>query len=716
MAQLLLELGFEEIPARYISGIQNTLIEQLSVFLQKLSKDQEIDSVDLKVYSAARRVVFLFSNLPAALKSREIIVTGPPEKMAYEDNGQLTKAALGFAKAKGLNNQDLYILENQRGRFLAGKKQQQPGNLADILLQKATSALSKLSFEKQMRWHTGEFEFVRPLRNYGVWTDLKQKPEKFNSFWGMENKAKTRGNPQVSSVLFDLPSADTYLAKMKENFVLVSNDERSKEVRSRCEKVAKEKGLSLVLDDSLLEEISNLTEWPMPILVEFDPKYLQLPEEVLISELVEHQKFIALKDENQKLAPYFVGVADNPNAEPDVVSKGFSRVVTARFEDGVFFYKTDLENSFEEARERLKAVNWQKGLGNIFQKTERIESLSKAFYEQYGSSFPSLDMDSVLIASKYLKNDLISNMVNEFSHLQGIMGYYYSKAQNIGGTAEKSEKIAAAIRDHYQPQGPDAPLPESLEGKMLALFEKLDSLCGLFALHRKISSSKDPYGLRRASLGIIRICFDLAQDGIDLPISQLLNLSLIQLKEQVPALSDHKVLSEVAEATEEFLLKRLKVEIQNKTQVEIAEALCQGKYPFKVKDLELRAESLFNKVKSGEFLELATLFKRIDNILSKAGSDLNLNINIEGLKEQEEKQLFETFQLLREKFLISLKSQDFKAALDHLVGIKADMTCFFDNIMVMHEDSAIRQNRLALLAEIRDTFKEYADLSLLPVK
>ena len=701
MPMLVLEIGTEELPSRFLGPLNAELADKLDAALTEAN----LAHAPVRTLSTPRRLAVLVEDLAGVQPTEEVEVTGPPAAVAYKD-GQLTKAGEGFAKGQGIALDALYTVETPKGEYVAGRKMTGGGTAAEILPGMLEKLVASLSFPKKMRWGAYEAGFGRPVR--WLLALLDGEVVEF-SFGPVTSGRQTFGHRIMGPGPFDVPSAADYRQTVREKCrVVLDPSRRMNVIRTLGEAAAGEKGGEVVWKDSLMEEVLGLVEHPLPMLGDFDPKFLELPRQVLLTSMESHQKSFGVQDAKGKLLPHFLTVLNLEPADPEgggesgeaLVKKGWERVLRARLEDGMFFWKADLGTDFDTWLSKLDKVTFLAALGSMGAKARRISRLASALAEKIE---PRLSLDAGQ-AGLYAKADLVSEMVGEFDTLQGVMGGIYARKKGY------SEDIATAIGDHYLPTGPDSPTPSTLLGALVALADKADTLASIFGLNMIPTGAADPYALRRAALGVCRILLD---HGLKLPLTDILSRAQqgygADVEWKLPP-------DESLEKLQEFFQQRLKALYTAKgyETLVVEAALAAGFDNLPVLDKRLAALSDFSH--SEGFNEAVLTFKRAANIIRKqGGAGLTATYHAALFEVPQEHDLGKALEDLGPRFEELWSAGDYAALFGLLAELRPTVDAFFDNVMVMAEDDAVRANRLGLLKALVDKLSRLADFNALQV-
>jgi glycyl-tRNA synthetase beta chain len=659
MSDLLIEIGTEELPTQAVL----TLSEAFAANILALFEKTNIAHQAHKIFATPRRIALLVEQVAEQVPGKTIEHRGPPVNAA-------SAAAQGFADKFNATVGDLEKIKNDKGEYYIYKEAQNARATSSILLELIEQALANLPIKKPMSWGSNTFKFVRPVHwALVLFGDEVLEGKIFDQKIGRE----TYGHRFLNNTAISIDKPENYEKILKEQgFVIANFNTRRSEIVEQITKRSAEKELTPIMDEDLLDEVTSIVEWPIAVVGQFDPEFLKLPKEVIGLTLKQNQKCFVLENNEKQLQPYFITIANINSQDPKQVIFGNEKVVRARLSDAAFFFAQDKKQTLEDRLSALAQITFQQGLGSVLDKSERIVKISKQIAGQ-------LNVDPELMARAALlcKADLTSAMVGEFPELQGIMGGYYAK-----------ENIAQAISEHYQPQGPHDQIPSSLEGAILSLSDKLDTLTGIFAIGKKPTGDKDPFGLRRAAIGILRIIIEK-------------NLFL-DLKDYV----NDEVLA--------FILDRLEAWLKEQGyQAELFAAVrainCTTPY-----DIYLRIQALQKFITLPEAASVISAHKRVNNLL-KQNKVEKTDIDENRLFLPAEKELVRQLKHQENEVIIFCKQREYSKALLHLAALKPALDSFFDSVLVMDNDESLKNNRLIILKKLNDLFTQIADLSYLPV-
>ncbi|MCP5338594.1 MAG: glycine--tRNA ligase subunit beta [Sinobacteraceae bacterium] len=690
----LVELGTEELPPLALPELERAF----AAGIDKGLADAGLAHGGLKSFASPRRLAVLVRELSAQQPDQQIRRRGPPLNAAFDAAGQPTRAALAFAESVGVAVEALGRVREGKGEFLFHEGSRAGAPTPTLLPAIVQTSLEALPIPKRMRWGAGEAEFVRPVHWLVMLFGSAVVPARILD---TEAGKTTRGHRFHAPAPLPLIAPADYAASLRERGrVLADFGERRERIRSQVLARAQTLGGRAVIDEALLDEVTALVEWPVAVEGRFEDRFLQLPREVLVSTLQEHQRYFAVEDANGALTPWFITVSNIESREPVRVREGNERVVRPRLSDAAFFYEQDRKRPLEGFAAGLDTVTFQTRLGSVGDKVRRTAQLAARLAGPVGA-----DPVQVARAAQLAKCDLQSAMVGEFPELQGIMGAYYAAAD--GEPAE----VASAVREHYQPRGAGDALPQTRCGIAVALADKLDTLAGIFAIGQKPTGTKDPFGLRRAAIGCLRIILEQRLD--------------LDLRPYIVAALDAQPVENPAAAGEllGFMMERLRAwylgegqqrddgTVSFTTEMFDAVLAAQPSAPFDF-DARLRALAAFQQ--RPEAASLAAANKRIANILRKSTGDAPAVVEPAALVAPAEQALHAAVAALADEVASAVAARDYDGALARLASLRPPIDAFFEQVMVNDPDARLRTNRLALVAQIRKLFGGVADLSRLP--
>ena len=690
-ADMLVEIGTEELPPKALRGLMDAFGQNL----QSAIDDARLGHGAVRSYASPRRLAVIIEDLERAQKDRHVTQKGPPVSVAFDDDGKPQPAAKAFAKKNGLDVTELGREKTDKGEWLVAETVEKGQKTADMLPGLVEKALADLPIPRRMRWGAGDAEFVRPVH----WIVLLHGSKVVDGkVMGIATGNKSRGHRFHSRGLITITRPADYLSSLEDKgHVLADFEARREIVRKGVEAAAKKAKGAIVQGESLFDEVAALVEWPVPMLGKFDEGFLELPREVVISTLTGHQRYFPVAGSDGKLLPRFVTVANLESSDPQQVRDGNERVIRPRLADAAFFWESDRRKALVTRQEALRDVVYQRGLGSLRDKSLRTAEIAKWIAGK-------LDTDAGVVgrAAMLCKCDLLTGMVGEFPDLQGTMGRYYALSDG------EPQAVADAIGEHYQPRFAGDALPDSEAGRILAMADRLDTLAGIFTIGKKPSGNRDPFGLRRAALGIIRLSIEC---GLDLDLRAMVGLALeLQPAGKTPS-------EELAAEVYGFITERLRrycLDRDGSLDTQTFDAV-MARQPASLVDFELRLHAVQAFLELEEAQSLASANKRIANILRQADVGDDLVAREKLLVDDAEKTLFAALKQAEDTVRPLLESRDYTEVLRELAGLRAAVDQFFDDVMVMVDDASLKNNRLALLGELRALFLDVADLSRLSI-
>lgn len=713
MEKLLFEIGTEEIPAKFMPGILKQLKELAAAKMQEL----RIPFEDITVYGTPRRMAFIAGGVAETQADVVVEAKGPSVKIAYV-SGAPSKAAQGFARGQGVDVKDLVVRDNYvyAVKHLAGQPVVEllPGLLMDIL--------TSLSFPKTMRWADYEFRFVRPIRwMVALFGDqiipveicgvksgkfsmghrfMQQSLKAAAESQGLLSAALSKVGNKVYSALagvkgaVEIPSAGDYKKVMYDNFVMVDQDERRALILQQIKDLAAQNGGEAEINEDLLEEVNYLVEWPTALCGKFEEKFLSLPKECIITPMREHQRYFPVLDEDGNLLNKFITVRNGGSEHLGIVTHGNERVLRARLSDAEFFFNEDRAIKLEDRLEKLKTVSFQEGLGNMYDKSERLVKMAEML--RFAINTP-VDEEELRRCALLCKTDLVTGMVIEFTELQGVMGREYALLDG-----EKPE-VATGIFEHYLPRFAGDALPATTIGRIVGIGDKLDNICATFSRGLAPTGSQDPYALRRQALGVINILLD-ANYHISLAKIIAGTLYLLDIKPEETG----KLVPQIME----FFKQRLRNLLMDQgIRYDVIDAVFADKRNDDVVDLAARCKALAAYVEAGNAEPLVQVSVRVSNLCKKIEKEVAISGAL--FKDESENKLHEVVAAVSKEIIPEIVLYDYAAVLKAGEKVIEPVNTFFDNVMVMDEDENVKNNRLAMLEEVRGIVNAVGDLSLL---
>jgi glycyl-tRNA synthetase beta chain len=686
----LVELGTEELPPKALLSLSEAFTDGIvSGFTSHNLAFGEVIS-----YAAPRRLTVLIKGLDTQAPDAEIVAWGPPIKVAFDEGGKPTRAAEAFAAKNGIEVTELsnHIASDGQQEKLCVRRIEAGGQTRDLLGDVINASLAKLPIPKRMRWGSKKEEFVRPVQ----WVVLLFNGTVFEeTILGIQSGNISRGHRFHCSEDIVIDSADSYAAQLHSAYVIVDFDRRREIIRQGVIKLATEFGGIAVIDEDLLDEVSALNEWPVPLLGQFDEHFLEVPAQALISSMKEHQKYFHVVDANNNLMAAFITVANIESTDPAQVVDGNERVIRPRLADAAFFYKNDKKLTLASRRDNLKQVVFQAKLGSVYDKTERVASLAVML-----APFSGADPELARRAAELSKSDLVTDMVGEFADLQGTMGrdYAINDGEHMG--------VADALFEQYLPRFAGDTVPSTPVGTTLALADRLDSLVGIFSIGQQPSGSRDPFALRRASLGVLRI---MVERNVDMDLMEAITAAAKPFSNSG---------EDLCKLVLTYIFDRFKSWYRDEgiaPEVFSSVAALGLSNPL---DINARVQAVHQFTLLPQAAALAAANKRVSNIITKQlGGACPVMVDVNLLEDPAEKTLATAIDGLAAVVPPLLEQRDYNAVLQKLALLREPIDEFFDDVMVMADDSAIRNNRLALLHSLHMLFIGVADISqLVPTK
>lgn len=684
-ADLLIEIGTEELPPKTLNKLSAALTKHFCNSLKEVG----ITFGEITPYSSPRRLALMIKDVAAFQADQLVEKRGPAVKAAYDKEGNPSKAAEGFARSCGVAFDQLQQIETDKGVYLNFKQEIKGSASRDLVADMLNKALAALPIAKRMRWGDREIEFVRPVH----WIVFLLGKDVIDAeILGIRTGRESRGHRFHHPETIHLSKPTDYASKLKKAYVLVDQQERRATIIEQAKASAASIGGQVVIDQDLLDEVTNLVEWPIAVDGCFGAEFLEVPQECLISSMQDHQKYFPIVDTNGSLMPHFITISNIESSDIGVVRDGNERVIRPRFSDAAFFWQQDCKVPLESHREATKKIVFQQKLGTLFEKTERVSQLA-------GHIAGALreNTDHAVRAAQLCKCDLASDMVNEFSDLQGIMGRYYALKDG------EPESVAYAIEEQYKPGFAGDDIPQYMTGKILSLSDKLDTILGIFAIGQKPTGTKDPFALRRAALGVLRI---IIEGNLSLDLRNLLTFASVNLQDKVDATA-------AVEDTYQYIMERLRAYYQDQNVgMDVVDAVSALNIHSPIDfDHRVKAVSTFKQLPEAE--PLAAANKRIANILKKLKKEPSSDVNTELFTEAQETALYMAIQRQQDKVAPLLAQNAYTEALSSLAAIRPEVDAFFDGVMIMTDDETLKNNRLALLTLLRGLFLQVADLSSL---
>jgi glycyl-tRNA synthetase beta chain len=682
---LLVEIGTEELPPKALKKLSDAFTAGIVAGLAEAG----LTATEVFPYAAPRRLAVWLKGVPKQQADQIIERKGPALAAAFDKEGNPSKAAEGFARSCGVAFADLQQIDTDKGGWLIFRQQQVGQQTTALFPAIVEKSLAALPIPKRMRWGSGTAEFVRPIH----WIVMLADTDVIDAnILSIQTGRETRGHRFHAPAAVAITMPADYAVQLGQAYVVARFEARRTMIKGKVEVLAAQLGGTAVMPEELLDEVTGLVEWPVPVAGRFEERFLDVPQEALISTMQDNQKYFALVDANGKLMPNFITVANIESRDVAQISTGNERVIRPRFSDAEFFWTQDKKTSLESRREQLKKMVFQQKLGTLYDKSERVALLAADIAKRMGG-----DEALAIRAAQLGKCDLVTSMVFEFTELQGTMGRYY--ANHDGEAAE----VASAMEEQYMPRFAGDELPSTATGRILALAERLDTLTGIFGIGQKPTGAKDPFALRRAALGVLRILIELQ---LPLDLADLLDKA-------ADGLTPHLGSKPETQEALDYILERLRAYYQEQgIGAELVEAVASLK-PTQPLDFDRRVKAVaaFRQLTASGSLAAAN--KRIGNILKKVEGSLPDSVNPTLLQLEAEQALASAVQYQENKVVPLFAAGQYEAALLSLAELREPVDKFFDDVMVMADDVDLKNNRLALLNRLRGLFLRVADLSVL---
>lgn len=683
--EFLLEIGCEEIPPSYI----DPALQQLQDIVTESLKQEHLDfDKTIHVFGTPRRLIVWLPGLESEQPETIAEFNGPPERIAFDENGSPTKAALGFAKKMGVAVDALTMKETEKGRYLSFVEKKAGQKTAILLGEKVPEWIKSLTFPKSMRWSKSPLRFARPIRWLLCLFDGQVVQCSVDS---LSSDNWTRGHMRIDPAKKPVSHFDEFQGTLRSSHVIIDNNEREEIIRLKLSQQAQICGGHVVQDDTLLEIVARCSEFPDVINGSFSKAFLGLPRPVLITSMRVHQKFFAIEDDNGNLLPYFLHVIDNPEAKRDLVISGNEKVLTARLNDARFFFEEDKKITLDERLKQIEGIILHEKLGSMADKSKRLKNLVVKIAKSIYSDVTETEQLNLQRAALLCKTDLPTLMVGEFPDLQGVMGKEYA------GIHGEPEDTAQAIFEHYLPRGADDIVPSTENGLSLAIADKVDTLAGYFKIGLFPSGSEDPYALRRQALGVCQIAL---QKKLTLDLKQILSWAL-EAYNSVPGDYDQTFIE-----LKSFFIKRMETMMLNRGFIYDSINACIERSWINPLDLVHRLKALSEFRKRKDFDDLIVGFRRAARIIPDI---LETPLDPSHLIESGELNLYRVYEQLLPTITQNLEKGEYEFALASLAELRSPIDTFFEQIMVMCEDIKLRNNRVALLKKIVELFHLFAD-------
>ena len=683
MTDLLIELGCEELPA----GSVVPMAEHLGKALSEQLHSAGLCSSSAQIFATPRRIAARLTDVVARQADATVERRGPAKAAAYKD-GEPTKALLGFLRSANVSLEDVQTIETPKGEWIVVSQVQPGKSLTEVLAKALPEIIKTMPMPKRMRWGAQSHEFLRPV----VWLLALHGNDVLPlELLGLAASNTTRGHRFHAPDAIVINAPADYEGELKKAFVLADTEKRKQHIITDVQQQAKAMNGVAVMDDDLVDEVCALVEWPVALAGRFDAEFLQIPKEALIQTMQENQRYFALLDDKDELLPAFITIANLESTNPQTVIDGNERVIRPRFADTMFFWNQDKKVALESHQEQLGRLLFQEKLGSVADKVSRMNTLG----QWLGNSL-SVDITDIATAVSLCKCDLNTEIVKELAKMQGICGRYY--ALRDGHNAN----VAQAMEQHYFPKNAGGALPESAVSQVVALADKTDTLVGIYGLGMVPTGAKDPFALRRASIGIVRI---IIEGGCDLDLLSLLNASRESFEDVLPKPDMDAMLA--------FVLERMRGYLITRGYAADAIDAVMAKQSTRPLDVVSRLDAIEQFRKTPAAVSLAAASKRISNIVKKVDETLPEKVDAALLNETAERTLFDELETLQPAIEEAMSKRDYTSAMQTTAGLRASVDDFFDNVMVMDDDKALRENRLTLLNRVNTLCCGTAELSLL---
>lgn len=682
---LLLEIGTEEIPARFLPAAIQSLKENATTML----KENHIDFSEIRTYATPRRLTLIATGLPERQKSYTKELIGPPKKIAFDCQGNPTEAAIRFASSYGVNVESLVIKKKDKGEYVAIVFEEKAISVKELLPELLKRLILSIHFPKTMRWGNSSIRFARPIQ----WLlAIFGKDVIHFEIDGIKSTNTSRGHRFLSPSAFKVEDISAYMELLKDRFVIVDHEERKNIILDGIRKVAAQIGGKPVEDESLVETVNFLVEYPVAVLCSFEKSYLRLPRELLITVMKDHQRCFAVEDKEGRLTNYFIVISNTKEENSDMVRIGAERVVKARFEDARFYFEEDSKKTSYERIEDLKKVTFEEKIGSLYEKTKRIVSTVEFLAEK----LLPLAKDKLSRAAWLSKTDLVTGVVREFPELQGIMGKYYAI------TDGEDIEVAKALEEQYMPTYSGGKIPQTEIGALLSVADKIDNIASFFSIGLIPTGSEDPFALRRQALGIIAI---MLGKSYSISLKDLIDKALQNLSNLVP------IKPQIEKEISHFFKQRLEsVFLDQGYSTELIQSILPLSLDVQLTDIKERLDALKKFKEDSDYDGFLLAIKRVRNIIPSSALP---QLSVELLIEEPEIRLKERLDSVKTAITDLLKDRKYYDAIKLLSSLKDPINHFFDDVLVMDKKELLRQNRLALLSEIWRTVSLIADFSRL---
>ncbi|MFT5161549.1 MAG: glycyl-tRNA synthetase beta chain [Alteromonadaceae bacterium] len=682
---LLVEIGTEELPPKSLKKLAQAFADNTQAELEKL----KLDFTEVTWLASPRRLAIKVQGLAAAQQDVIIEKRGPAISVAFDAAGEPTKAAIGWARGNGITVELAQRLETDKGTWLLHKAQVKGKDIAQLIPGVIANALSKLPIPKMMKWGNSKIQFIRPVHTVTMFYGSSMLS---GEILGKQASNEIRGHRFHHQGVVTINHADEYEDSLNKAYVSVNYEQRKATVKAQVEQAARDLSGIAVIDDELLDEVTSLVEWPVTLVGSFEEAFLNVPSEALIYTMKDNQKYFPVTDKDGKLLPKFIFVSNIESKDPQQIIHGNEKVIRPRLADAEFFFNTDKKTPLGERLQSLETVLFQKQLGTLKDKSVRIAELSAFIADQIGA-----DINHASRAGLLSKTDLMTDMVVEFPGIQGVMGMYYARHDG------EHDLVATALNEQYQPRFAGDELPSSPVSCAVAIADKVDSLVGIFGIGQPPKADKDPFALRRAAIGILRI---IVEKDLPLDLTQMIDKSMTLYGDKLTA-------DNIQANVIDFVLGRFRAWYQEQSiHVDVIQAVLALR-PTRPADFDKRVQAVTHFLTLDGAQSLAAANKRVSNILNKFTGELPSDIDVALLELDEEKALASLVEQKSQALEAVYAAGDYQQALVSLADLKDPVDSFFDNVMVMADDEAVKHNRLALLNKLHSLFLQTADISLL---
>lgn len=684
MVRYLVEIGTEELPYKFVPSA----MEQIRESLSKALEESRLQFSEIKTYGTPRRLTAIVEDLAESQPDIIKKIKGPPAKACYDANGNPTQAAEGFARKQGIEVSTFYKETVGNVEYVFADIHEQGKPTAEVLKVLIPQLILKLQGSHFMRWADLDIKFSRPIR----WiVSLLDNEEVKISIGNVESSRVSRAHRFYNQTEVEITSIESYFDILMSANVIVDPETRKKEIIRKAQETAEKIGGNVYLSEDLLDEVTYITEWPVPVLGQFDTKYLEVPKDVIVTVMASHQRYFPVFEKTgDKLLNCFITMSNQGEACVDNIKRGNERVIKARLDDAIFFYTEDNKRTLESRLEDLKGVTFQKGLGTMFDKTERNIKLSEFIASNLG--LQEDEKSFAVKAAKLAKADLVTNLVREFTELQGVIGSQYAKLNG------EPEAVSIAVKEHYMPISADGELAETLIGQIVGIADKIDTICGVFALGKAPTGSADPLGLRRAAVGVLLTAIKKLDSQYNIDLSELISFSINLL----PINIEDK--AKLKQDVQEFVIQRFRMYLSDSYRYDVVDAVLSARCPLvNLNDVISRAQTVQRLVESAEYNKFHESANRIIRIVKEDVADVAVSDSLIG--QEDERQLWDCASG------IDGNTFDYDELATKLQSCIPVIDKFFDNVLVMDENLDVRRNRLAILANVRAKFLRIADFS-----